>query len=473
MLKLNKNFSGARLFIFSIIFTALFALSLTFIVPLPQSINPPLSTVVKYSDGSIARVYLARDQQWRIYKKTDSLNKHLLESILEKEDRFFYYHPGVNPIALLKAFYRFIKNGRVINGGSTITMQLARIIEPKPRTFFSKFLEILRAFQYEIRFSKKEILQMYLNYAPFGGNIVGFETASLYYFSKPTEELKLAEAATLANLPQIPGVDFFENKELLLQKRNFLLRRLEKKNKISSKEFEKAFNSTIDIEKNSFPMDIPHVSDYFYLKGRGKSYQTTIDRGLQKFVEAKIENYRKSLENKGITNASVVLLENNSGKVLAAAGSVDYFNSPQGQVRGFKAPRQTGSTLKPFLYALALEKGIITPRTMLKDVPVSYSDFEPYNFDKKFRGLVTAEEALSHSYNVPFVRLLQSTGKDNFLEFLKDGGVSSLKENSHYGLSVILGACDINLLEISNLYRMLADGGMYSPYYMSKDEIVS
>ncbi len=469
MFKSNKIPPLLYLPVFLII-SVIMLLSAAYIVPLPESISPPLSTVVRYSDGEIARVYIAGDEQWRVKREAKDVNELLINCVIEKEDRFFYYHPGVNPVSLCKAFYRMIKHRRIINGGSTITMQLARILEPKPRTFSGKFLEILRAIQYEIRFSKEEILGMYLNYAPFGGNIVGFETASMYYFGIPSDELDLAQAATLANLPQIPGVNLIENKELLKNKRDYLLSQMLQRNKIIKRDYEKAVSEKLKISRNRFPMEIPHIADRLHLSNSSNDYKTTIDRGLQRLAEEKFQDYRQKLNKKGITNASFVLIENDTGRVAAAAGSLDYFNSPQGQVRGYEGLRQPGSTLKPFLYGLAVDRGIITPRRKLVDTPLSYRDFEPHNFDQNYRGLVSAEEALAYSYNIPFVRLLKKTGKNTFLQFMKDGGIDSLRENSHYGLSVILGACDVSLIDLTNLYRVFANEGIYTDYRITEDE---
>jgi len=453
--------------IFLVILVGLFVSA--YIVPMPESIKPPLSTVVRYEDGEVARVYLADDQQWRIYRKIGDTNKWTKVCFIQKEDRFFYWHPGFNPVSLFKALMRYIKYGRVINGGSTITMQLARILEPKERTVISKILEILRAIQFEIRFSKEEILEKYLNYAPFGKNIVGFETASRFYFGMSSEELNLSQCATLANLPQIPGVDFFENKTLLKSKRDFVLTKLFNRGMIKKKDYVKAKSKPVEISPHRFPMEIPHISDHLVLNGDRSNYITTIDRNLQQFVESKLQDYRETLEEKGITNASCVLMDNRTGNVVAIVGSLGYFDAPEGQVRGFEALRQPGSTLKPFLYGLAIDKGIVTPKTMLKDVPISFKDFEPCNFDKKYRGYVRAEKALSYSLNVPFIRLLRDTGKSDFLNLLRKGGITTLRDDDYYGLSVILGACDVTLLELTNLYRMLANHGEYTSYNILKD----
>ncbi|MCD6579575.1 penicillin-binding protein 1C [bacterium] len=454
-----------------IFFTALiiFILSCYIFYPLPKKLYPPLSKTIRYNNGKVAHVFLASDEQYRLYIPLKNVPVKLQKAMLEKEDRYFYLHPGFNPISLVKAMFRIIKYKHIINGGSTITMQLARITEPKKRTVLNKFLEILRAIQFEIRFSKKKILEYYLNYAPFGKNIVGVEAASFFYFGKPLEELNLSEITILANLPQIPGIDFLKNTELLKKKRNRLLTKLVRHKIISKKGYKNAIIKEIDISYHRFPRDLKHLSDYFYLYNKKTDITTTVDEGLQKFLEDKINNHKSALYNMGITNCSTVLMDIKTGNILAITGSLDYHNKKnEGEVRGFTALRQPGSTLKPFLYGYSIDHALITPATMLKDIPLSFKDFTPANFDNSFRGLVNAETALSHSLNIPFVRLLKKAGKDNFVEFLKGIGFDTLRENNYYGLSLILGACEVNILELTNAFRIFPNYGTYSPYHFIK-----
>jgi penicillin-binding protein 1C len=450
--------------LFYFLYPLLSIILIFYVVLLPRSIDPPYSKVIKFRNGNIARVYLADDEQWRINENFKNIPKMLKVCFIEKEDKYFYLHPGFNPVSLLKAAFRYVKYGKVINGGSTITMQIARILEPKKRTVLSKILEILRAIQYELRFSKRKIFEIYLNNAPFGRNIVGVESASLFYYGCSLDELELYQLATLASLPQSPGINYFNRRDLLLKKRNDLLNKLCKHRKISKDVLKRELANPIDITPHRFPKKIPHLSDYFILNGTKNEYITTVDADIQGYVSKKLYSYWEELRTKGISNGSVVLMDNKTGEVLAICGSIDYFRSKEGQVRGFMADRPPGSTLKPFLYGLAIEDGIITPKTILKDIPTNFKDFYPVNFDQKYRGMVRAEIALSNSYNVPFVRLLRSYGKNKFLKFLRDGGISNLKNNDYYGLSLILGACEVRLLEMTNLYRIFPNGGIYSPY---------
>ena len=450
--------------IYSAVIISVLLFILPWAIPLPAGLFPPRSTVVRYSNGRPASIYLAADEQLRIFTSYERLPEELIESILIKEDRYFFYHPGFNPVSLIKAALRYIKAGRIINGGSTITMQLARICEPKERTIPSKICEILRAIQFEIRFSKKDILEMYLNLAPFGGNNVGAAAGAMRYFGTPIEELDLPTAAALANLPQIPGIDLFKHPDLIKRKRNRILKDLYRKKKISKDKYTTAVNSSLMMGYYALLRGMPHISDEMRLSYPGSDTVTTIERGKQEFCQSVLGKFKTEYSFRGITNASVIVIEKGSGKIVSAVGSMDYYDSSiSGQVRGYSALRQPGSTLKPFLYASALDDGIITPDTVLLDIPTVYGSFSPSNFSGEFSGLVKAEFALSNSLNIPFVRLLHTYGIGDFIEKLRDGGISTLSSRKgYYGLSLILGACDINLMELTDLYRALANDGNYS-----------
>ena len=269
-----------------------------YVVPVPRSIDPPYSEVIKFRNGKIARVYLADDEQWRINENFKDIPKMLKICFIEKEDKYFYFHPGFNPISLLTAAFRYVQYGKVINGGSTITMQIARMLEPKKRTVLSKFLEILRAIQYELRFSKRKIFEIYLNNAPFGKNIVGVESASLFYYGCSLDELELHQLATLASLPQSPGINYFDRKDLLLKKRNALLNKLCKHRKISKDVLKRELANPIDIFPHRFPKKIPHLGDYFILNGTENEYITTVDADLQDYVSKKLYSYWEELRTK-------------------------------------------------------------------------------------------------------------------------------------------------------------------------------
>ncbi len=442
-----------------------------FIVPLPKGLFPDYSKTVYYADGRPARVYIAKDEQWRIRTPYRDIPLLVRRGIVEKEDRFFFFHFGINPVSVLKAAARNIKNRRIINGGSTLTMQLARITEPKRRTLFSKFIEMLRAVQFEMRFSKEEILEYYLNLAPFGRNLVGIESAAQYYFGKPLRDLDISEMAAIVNMPQIPGINALDNTELFRKKRDGVLKALFKARAISKEEFDEAAGQELRFTPSRFPSDIPHLSDFLTAGYPGNdSLVTTVQRDVQRAAQQIIANHRKRIEDLGITNASAVVLDIGTGNVLAAIGSFDYFGEKDGMVNGFIAKRSPGSTLKPFLYALSLMKGIINPSYMLKDIPTSYSDYSPENFSGSYQGLVRAEDALCGSLNVPFIRLFNNYGKDDFLDFLRSAGIRGLEEDPFYGLSLIIGAVETDLLSLANIYRMIANNGKYGPYRMLIDD---
>ena len=411
---------------------------------------------------------MSSDEYWRKPIKLDDVSPLLINSVLACEDQWFYYHPGFNIISLTSAAMDNVGAGKIVRGGSTITMQIARMIEPKPRTLRSKIIEILRAVQLELHYSKKELLEFYFNLAPYGGNIEGVGAASFFYFGKSPLQLTLAQAALLTVLPRSPE-EFRPDKDpqACLKARNRVLNVLMNKGLIDEKIYASALTEKIVVELTEPPLTAPHLCRELALASvaRGEII-SSIDLDLQTTCEKLVNKRARDLAEKDIYNASVTVLDNNTGEVLALVGSIDFFDDKHsGQVNGALAARSPGSTLKPLAYALALDKGLISPKMYLEDLPVYYSGYSPQNYDDTYRAVVSATDALQLSLNVPAVNVTAKAGLKDFFDILQKGGLSTIKGKYYdYGLPLVLGSCEVKLLELANLYRSLANGGVYTPY---------
>ncbi|HID57196.1 TPA: penicillin-binding protein 1C [Candidatus Poribacteria bacterium] len=437
-----------------------------YLIPLPDGLRPPLSQVVRFSDGSIMRIYLSSDEKWRIWTPLEGIDPLLVRTIICYEDRFFRWHLGVNPFAILRALWQNIRAGRIVSGGSTLTMQLAKLAEPKPRTVTAKLHEMFRAVQFELRLGKRRILELYLNSAPYGGNYEGVGAAAVAYFGKSPEKLTPAEVAYLVSLPQSPSSRCPETGEpqKAVEARNRVLALMRRYNLIDGKQYEEALRTPVPDHIRKFPLHAPHAADYLRMKHPDDvDIRSTLDPGIQHITEEIARSYIPKLRELGAYNVGVVVVENGTRKVRALVGSLDYWDEVHGgQIIGFDIPRSPGSALKPFLYALALQDGIITPDTALEDVPGDFSGFRPSNFSGRYRGLVTAEFALAHSLNYPFVALLRQVGYWKFLSLLENAGLGS-GERRDYGLTLITGGMEVKLLDLTNLYVTLARGGRHGP----------
>ena len=448
-------------------------LLLPFFFPLPKGLYRPTSKIVRDRYGRVIRAYVSTDEKWRIYVPLDKIDPLLVKTTILYEDRYYYFHPGFNPFSLFRALIQNIRAGKIVSGGSTIPMQLARIVEPKPRTIRSKIIEIFRAYQFTVRLGKKRILERYLNLAPYGGNVEGIGAASLGYFGKLPESLLPGEIAFLVSLPQSPTFRR-PGREDRQDARDVVLKKMLRYNLIDSTDYQRALSLEIPNGFKPFPLNSPHACDFLILQHpEMDDIRSSIDMDIQQKVENIIVSYRGFLQRNGATNASVVVIENKTGKVRAAVGSIDYFDRRiDGQVRGFYAFRSPGSALKPFLYALALEEGVITTEMLIEDAPYTFSGFSPQNYSGKWRGVVKAEEALSLSLNMPFVLILRRTGYKKFMERLYAGGLRGPLPMSDYGLPVITGGMEVRLLDLANLYACLSRGGVYFRWSMLENEPV-
>ena len=450
-----------------------FVLCLLFPLPMDR-LHPPSSTVVLDREGNLLRAFLAPDEMWRINVTAAEVSPSLRQAVLAYEDRRFYVHSGVDPIAIARATWANLRAGRVVQGGSTLTMQVARMMEPKPRTLVSKAIEAFRAWQLELWYSKKEILALYFNMAPYGGNLVGVGAASYFYFDKHPSQLSLGEAALLAAIPNNPNQNRPDlNETGARAARTKVLGLMADQGEITSTARDEALSEPVPTKRYELPFLAPHLA--VHLAGQhvdAERLATTLNARLQARAERMLYDHLKPWMGQGITNGAVVILDNQTQDVLVLVGSRAFWDEANdGQVNGATAPRSPGSALKPFIYALALDRGLIAPQTLLYDVPVDFSGYQPENYDRTYSGVVSAEEALIRSLNVPAVNLAAKLHGDGIYQFMKQAHVTTLTESSlHYGLSLILGGCEVTLLELVNLYAGLANGGHFRPYRLLQSD---
>lgn len=417
--------------------------------------------------GEIIGVSLNKDEQWHL-KSIDEIPEKLKISVINYEDKDFYKHFGVDFTSLVRAVRDNLIKGRK-TGASTITMQVAKSLKPKERNIFNKYIEIIQAIKIDKFFEKDEILRMYLNNAPYGGNIVGYKTASYMYFQKKPDELTWAEATLLAVLPNSPGLMNVEkNQNKLLKKRDFLLKKLYNKKIIDKRQYEISLKEPLPNKRYSFKNLAPHLTRRVTEERKEKIIRTTIDSELQEKIEKISKDYSDFLKTQGIKNLSVLLIDNKSSEIKSYIGSQDFYDfENNGQVDGIIAKRSPGSLLKPFLYAVAIDEGLIAPCSKVPDVPLYFVNFSPQNANKKYYGIVEIQDALIKSLNIPFVSLLKEYGEEKFFYFLKEVLGFSDDNPSRYGLSLILGTKEFTMEEIGKLYSGLANFGDFrSPIYI-------
>ena len=358
-----------------------------------------------------------------------------------------------------RAAYQNLKAGRVISGGSTITMQTIRLARNNPRTFSEKFIEMIWATRLEFRYSKDKILSLYVSHAPFGGNVVGLDAAAWRYFGHSADDLSWAEAAMLAVLPNSPAmIHLSKSRQALLDKRNRLLTRLHTKGVLDDSSYELALSEPLPQEPKPLPQIAPHLTDYFYQTRNGNYSVSTIDRGIQLQIEELIERWNGEFSRSDIRNIAILVIDVQKNQPIAYCGNVHFNKTNSGnQVDIIRSPRSTGSILKPFLYYAMLQEGSILPHTLLPDIPININGFAPQNFSQQFEGAVPASEALARSLNIPTVTMLQRYGVPKFYNFLKQTGISTLtRPASHYGLSLILGGAEGTLWDITCAYTDMA-----------------
>jgi penicillin-binding protein 1C len=441
-------------------------------------IRPKLdySPIILAQDSTVLHTYLTQDQKWRLKIELNEIIPELRKTLIYKEDKYFYYHPGINLVAMGRAFFRNLIYFKKTSGASTITMQVARLLEPKRRTYINKFWEVLRALQLEWHYSKDEILQIYVNHLPYGSNIEGIKSAALFYFNRMPHQLSLAQIVTLTIIPNRPtSLVIGKNNQLIKQERNKWLKRLLNSQLFLPQNLQNALNEELRATRLPAPAYAPHFCHRIKKKyPQANTIYTTLNWQQQEKVQQLTLNFIRRLEVFNIHNASVLVLNNRTGKVEVYVGSADFndkFNS--GEVDGIQGVRSPGSTLKPLVYALGIDQGIISPKTILADVPSSFSGFAPENFYKKFSGKVSVEQALVQSLNIPAVKILETIGIRTFINKLKLADFEQIsKDEKKLGLSLILGGCGVTLEEMVNLFGAFAqEGNFRSGIFLQNDSL--
>lgn len=440
----------------------LFFLLLDFLLPLNATRS--YSKLFYDEQGKLIHGMLSEDDKWRMYAGEDEMNPDLMKTILFKEDRWFYYHPGINPLAVLRAGFNNLTGRAPRSGASTLTMQVARLLYPGERTLLKKLGESFRALQLEWHYSKKEIYLMYINLIPFGGNIEGIKGASHIYFNTDPSRLSLGRLVTLTVIPNHPAaLQPGKNDKRLLEMRDHWLRRMRAAGLFPADIMEDALHEPLDITRHPVPAMIPHLANRLSSSFRGTRMDLALDIRLQKNMELLLKNYTERLKVLGVYNLAMMVIRNVDMKVVSYCGSADFADGiHHGQVDGIRAIRSPGSTLKPMVYALAFEQGWLSPASVMSDVPVNFSGYAPENYTATYLGAVSVEKALAYSLNIPAVKTLYRVGIPAFTQSLTACGFNRIyRDRTRLGLSSVLGGCGVTLEELCGMYAMFAHHGVY------------
>jgi penicillin-binding protein 1C len=440
--------------------------------------KPPLLDGISFSqcvrdrNGNLLRVTLSADQKFRIWTPLREISPELIRATLQYEDKYYERHPGVNPVALGRSLFDLVRFHRICGGGSTITMQLARLrFHLQTRTIPGKLTQILKALQLERHYSKNEILKAYLNLAPYGRNIEGIGAASQIYFGKPAAQLTGPESVALSVIPQSPA-----KRALFTGRDNRLVNAAQNSwydRQDASATLAREFRARMHAGRKFLA---PHfVQQVLERAKRRHQIVTTLDLDRQQLIERRVADYVETNRSRGIENAAVLLVDTRTMNVLAQVGSADFENMEiKGQIDGTRCLRSPGSTLKPFVYALAMEQGLIHPLSILADAPRNFGDYNPENFDREFVGPIRACDALARSRNVPAVELASHLSHPTLYQFLKKAGVPLPHPQSYYGLALPLGDAEVSMQDLVRLYSCLANNGELRPLRrVSTDPIVT
>ncbi len=455
--------------IFSIFFL-FFLLDLLF----PFRAKIDYSQQILADDNTLIHAFLSKDDKWRMKITKEEISPEFLKTILWKEDKWFRWHPGVNPMAIVRATWQNLTHQKRVSGASTITMQCVRMLEPRERTFKSKIIEMFRAFQLEVHCTKNEILELYLNLLPYGGNIEGIKSAAYLYFGQAPEALSPAQAVTLAIIPNNPhNLRLGIHNKRIVDERNAWLKRLEKEKIFSKDELIDAQLEPLDAYRREAPKEAAHFAVRMRHTFPEKPLiQSFINRkyqdNVQNIVRSEVNRYRSF----GITNAAVLVVDNRTNAIVAYLGSAGFDEDLfQGQVDGVISLRSPGSALKPFVYALAIDKGLVTPKTIILDIPQNFGGYRPQNYDELFRGKLPVDHALELSLNIPAVSLTNQLSANFVNERLGKLGFRWIARNKQkLGLSVVLGGCGVTLAEITQAYSCFAHEGVSLPLQWVKSE---
>lgn len=426
---------------------------------LPKELfNDPTATVVESTEGYLLGATIAADMQWRFPERNTTPEK-FKQCIVQYEDAYFYKHWGFNPVSIYKAFKTNIKAGKIVRGGSTITQQVIRLSRKnKPRTYTEKIIELLLATRLEFKYSKNKILSLYSSHAPFGGNIVGLDAASWRYFGQEVENLSWAENATLAVLPNSPGLIHINNNRATLRlKRNKLLHKLFTQRIIDSLTYSLAIQEPLPDRTFALPQIAPHLVAKIAKQHPGERIQTSIQQQLQQKLNKIVALHYKELKQNHVYNMAAIVIDIKTRKIRAYIGNSPTDKAHQKDVDVIGKPRSTGSILKPFLYASMLNDGEILPHTIIPDIPTQFSGYKPENFNLTYYGAVSASKALAKSLNIPAVRMLQTYGVDRFYTNLQTLQLHHIsKGGNYYGLPLVLGGAESSLWDITRAFTSLS-----------------
>jgi len=462
-----------------------------FYFSLPKTLfNAPTSYILEDKDGLLLNASIAKDGQWR-FPVNENVPQKFSDCITLFEDKRFYYHPGVDPVAFARALIKNIRNKEKSQGGSTISMQVIRLAQKNNnRNLWNKLKESILAVRLECRYSKKKILALYAGNAPFGGNVVGLDAAAWRYFGVSPNKLSWGQMATLAVLPNAPSlVHPGKNRGVLLKKRNYLLDKLVQAKKISAADCALAKLEPLPGTPLPLPQNATHLFQRFLKdnkkNGASTKAQTTINLSLQKNVAVIVQQHQAILKGNGINNACALVLDVETGNALAYVGNINARQNPEmeSDVDVIAAQRSPGSALKPILYAAMLSEGLILPGSLIPDVPMQIGNYAPKNFDLGYDGAVPAHHALARSLNIPALKMLQQYKYQRFYEMLKSCGITTLNQPAgHYGLSLVLGGCEVTLWDLAGVYASMARAlnhqksnkgklnsrDFHPPYYLQK-----
>jgi penicillin-binding protein 1C len=477
---MGKKFKYEPVFWISDLICLILFLIFWFILP-SRLFIAPTSFVVEASNGELLSAAIAKDGQWR-FPAADSIPEKFSKCIIAFEDKRFYSHPGVDPVAMTRATIQNFKAKSVVSGGSTISMQVIRLYRKEDRTFWQKLIEMLLALRLEIRYSKNEILGLYAQNAPFGSNVVGLDAAAWRYFGRNASSLSWGEMATLAVLPNSPAlVHPGKNSSRLIKKRNDLLDKLAKLKFIDQQTANLSKFEPIPAKPQPLPQNAPHLLNRFKqeklaLGISGTRIKSTLDYELQLKINNLLKRYNNRYRSNDINNIAALVLDVNNGSVLSYAGNIYQPDNTEleSHVDMIKAPRSPGSTLKPLLYASMLTDGFILPHTLIPDIPTQIGGYSPQNFDLGYDGAIPADRALSRSLNIPAVRMLQTYRYQRFYDKLKQLHFTTLtKPSDYYGLSLILGGSEVTMWDLARTYlgmaRTLNHFNDYAGRYNSHD----
>ncbi|WP_298954705.1 penicillin-binding protein 1C [uncultured Nonlabens sp.] len=437
----------------------------------------PYSTVIESKDGRLLDAHIARDEQWR-FPAVDSVPYRYKQSLLQYEDAHFYDHPGFNPVSIAKAMADNISAGRVVRGGSTITQQVIRLSRKQERKYYEKFIELIWATRLELRHSKEEIIELYASHAPYGGNVIGLDMAAWRYFGRKPHELSWAESATLAVLPNAPGLVYPGKRESLLKKkRDLLLLKLKEEHIISETDYELAISENVPVHDFRVPQLAPHLLQRANKEYGTQKLRTSIDYEMQETVNRIVTNHHHILKQNGVNNLAMLVLDVETQTVAAYVGNAPTTREHSKDVDIITAPRSTGSVLKPFLYAVMLDNGELLPHSLVKDTPTIIDGFSTENYDKRYTGAIPASQALSRSLNVPAVLMLREHTVPRFYNKLRQLKLSHINRGAGtYGLSLIIGGGESSLWDMSRAYLSMAktlelyteNSSQYDPEIMNR-----